>query len=86
MKIPEKCCRKCGNVTFYSGKNYYECMKKRVSAYGICDRFQKKCTSEELMRKIDLAISRMENYEDGEYIIKPLPDYGQNYREQEITK
>ena len=85
--IPEKCCKKCGNVTYYGGRHpYYECMKMKVSPWGVCDRFQKNCSSEEIMRKLDKAMSRIEKVEPGCYVIRALPNYGQNYRLQEIAR
>ena len=78
----EKCCRKCGNVTYYSRKNRYECQKREVSPDGVCDRFQKSCSTEEMMRRLEKAIKRIEKYDDGTYVVNTLPPYGQNYREQ----
>lgn len=77
------CCRICGHVTKYTeGSVHYECMKRKVSPRGICDRFQRKISTVEIMKRIDAKIKELEEIPDGEYTLTKLPDYGQNYRVQ----
>ena len=78
-----KCCQYCGHVTKYTeGTTHYECMKRRVSPKGVCDRFQRKVTAGEIMQRIDAKIKELDAIPDGEFHLTKRPDYGQNYRER----
>jgi len=82
MRSYMKCCKNCGHCTYYRYLKRYECGGVEVKKNGICDRWQKDCTPNEIMKKIDKKLKELENVENGTYKLKVYPALRTNYREQ----
>lgn len=90
--IPQNvaCCKTCGHVTYYKGlSGKYECNKTPVEPTGICDRYTKNCSPQEVMRRICKSMNELQSAPDGKYEIKKRPPFMQNYRlltEEELKR